>query len=64
MESFVVLVKQRMKERNTNASKLASKLGMSNPYLYDLIKGRRRWNETTIQKVANELGIEIQYKAS
>lgn len=62
MSKFVGLVKKIMNEKNINGNILAKKTGVSSVYIYDLLKGRRRWNESMIDKVCNILGIEIEFK--
>jgi len=54
---FRELVRQRLKEKNLTVLDLSDLTGLSVPYLYDLLRGRRRWNEDTIAKVCEALGI-------
>ena len=57
------IVKQKMKEKNLKVADLARLTDCSVPYCYDLLRGRRRWNEDTMSRFAEALGIEIVIKA-
>ncbi len=51
-----------MVEKNVKNSELARMVGHSPQYISDLLSGERRWNEDTISKVCNALGIGIKYE--
>ena len=57
--SFSETVKRILWERDMNPSELARKIGHSPQYVHDLIKGEKRWNEDTINKVCKALDLEI-----
>jgi len=58
---FTKTVKKKMKQNNLNGNDLARKTGYSVTYIYDLLAGHRRWNETTMVKVCKALGIKIDF---
>jgi predicted transcriptional regulator len=58
---FSDIVKNAMKLKNLKIVDLSRSSGIGYPYLADLIKGRRRWNENTINKVCNALGLKVIY---
>jgi transcriptional regulator with XRE-family HTH domain len=57
--NFSKVVKKLLKERDLTASDLARMIGYTPQYIHDLLAGNRRWNETTINKTCEALGIEI-----
>jgi transcriptional regulator with XRE-family HTH domain len=57
--NFSKAVKKFLKERDLTASDLARMIGYTPQYIHDLLAGNRRWNETTINKTCEALGIEI-----
>lgn len=42
-----------------NVSRFAAKAGMSNPYLNEILSGKRRLNETQLEKIANALDVPL-----
>lgn len=42
-----------------NMAKFAAVAGMSNPYLNEILNGKRRLNETQLEKIAKGLGVPI-----
>jgi len=58
---FSKVVKNQMDEANLKKSELARRTGYSYQYISDLLAGNRRWNETTITKVSEVLGIKIKF---
>ncbi len=58
---FTRVVNQRIAELAVRPSELARATGYSIQYICDLLAGRRRWNETTINKVSRALNIEISF---
>lgn len=58
---FSRTVRLRMAELRMTGSKLAKKTGYSAKHISDLLAGRRRWNETTIDRVCKILGIRVQF---
>jgi transcriptional regulator with XRE-family HTH domain len=59
--NFSRTVKQVMSRKNINASDLARKMGYSPQYISDLLACKKRWNETTMEKACDALGISIGY---
>lgn len=57
--NFSKTVKKILRERDLTASDLARMIGYTPQYIHDLLAGNRRWNETTINKTCEALGIEI-----
>jgi transcriptional regulator with XRE-family HTH domain len=51
-----------MNQQNINISELASKTGFSITYVSKLLRGDKRWNETTLQKTLDALDLEIEIK--
>ncbi len=49
---YEMLVKTRLREKKLTASHLADKLGISSPYLSDILRGNRQAND--IRKKINE----------
>lgn len=58
---FSRIVKQRMAELSVTNSELARRSGYSPQYISDLLSGDKRWNETTMNKVCEALGIEVRF---
>jgi transcriptional regulator with XRE-family HTH domain len=61
MNGFNELVRVALAQKDMNMTQLAKETGYSLMHISDLIKGNRRWNETSIQRVCDVLGIEIHY---
>lgn len=59
--SFTQAVRTKMAATGISASELARRSGYSQQYICDLLAGRRRWNESTMSKVCQVLGIRIQF---
>ncbi|NMP10591.1 helix-turn-helix domain-containing protein [Paenibacillus polymyxa] len=47
-------------EKGLNPSDLAHLVGCSPQYMHNLLNGSRRWNETTLRKACDALGLEIK----
>lgn len=64
MMDFSSIVKKELEVKKISVSDFAQKIGFSYQYVYDLLKGRgkRRWNENSINEACKALGIEIQFK--
>jgi predicted transcriptional regulator len=58
--NFSESIKQVLKSRGLNPSDLARMTGYTPQYMYDLLAGDRRWNETTMKKTCDALGLEIR----
>lgn len=48
--------------RGLKKSDLARLAGYSLTHISDLLRGERRWNEKSIEKVCTALGLEIRYQ--
>jgi transcriptional regulator with XRE-family HTH domain len=57
--NFSESIKRILKNKDLTASDLARMIGYTPQYIHDLLAGNRRWNETTINKTCEALGIEI-----
>ncbi|MEB3752526.1 helix-turn-helix transcriptional regulator [Geobacillus sp. FSL W8-0032] len=57
--NFSEVVRNVLEDKNLRISDLARMTGYTPQYMYDLLAGNRRWNETTINKTCEALGIEI-----
>lgn len=59
-----MIVSEQMKlvinQKGLNPSELAHLVGCSPQYMHSLLKGNRRWNETTLNKACEALGLEIK----
>lgn len=55
-------VKFAMAEQDINVSELANLTGFSTTYMSKLLRGERRWNETTLSKTLQALNLEIEIK--
>ncbi|MDT8901879.1 helix-turn-helix domain-containing protein [Anaeroselena agilis] len=62
--NFTKVVKTRMKELDINITALAGRMGYSINYISDLLKGDRRWNETTMAKACEVLKLEARFVPS
>lgn len=60
--NFSEIVKQVLKDKDLTPSDLARLTGYSPQYIHNLLKGGKRWNETTMAKTCKALGLEIQFK--
>lgn len=58
--NFSEAVKVAMSKTGIKRAELAKATGYSYQYILDLLAGERRWNEDSINKVCDALGIEIQ----
>jgi DNA-binding Xre family transcriptional regulator len=56
---FSSKVKSVLVEKEMNPSELARQVGYSPQYIHDLLKGDKRWNEETMSKVCDVLGLDI-----
>jgi predicted transcriptional regulator len=62
--NFSSAVNKVLKEKGLNPSELARMTGYTPQYMYDLLSGHRRWNETTINKVCDALGLKIKIESN
>jgi transcriptional regulator with XRE-family HTH domain len=59
---FSDVIKAAMKSKGLKIVDLSRLSGISYPYLADLIKGRRRWNEETINRACKALGLKLVFE--
>ena len=57
--NFTEPVKNEMRRKNTQTTQLAEMMGCSISYVSDLLCGRKRWNQDTINKACEALDLEI-----
>ncbi|KAF6576534.1 helix-turn-helix transcriptional regulator [Paenibacillus polymyxa] len=53
-------IKKAMDARGVTPTDVAKQTGYTPQYLHCLIDGSRRWNETTLSKTCDALGLEIK----
>lgn len=58
--NFTEVVLAALKKIGMRKTELARATGYSNQYIYDLLSGKRRWNEESINKVCSALGFKIE----
>lgn len=54
------IIKHALVDNDMNTSDLARKTGYSVMYMSNLLNGKRRWNEESMQKVCDVLELEIK----
>jgi transcriptional regulator with XRE-family HTH domain len=59
---FSDMIRSVLKQKGITITDLAKKMGYTVQYVSDLLKGDRRWNETTMNKACDVLSIEVAYK--
>jgi len=59
--NFSSIIKNKLKEKNIKATELAREVGYTPQYICDLLAGKRRWNETTMNKVCKALNIRVEF---
>ena len=57
--NFSAIAKQKLMEKNMKPSTLARQMNYSPQYVLDLLAGHRRWNETTMSRACEALGIRV-----
>lgn len=62
MMSFSNTIKHVLVDKDMNPSDLARKTGYSAQYIHNLLKGEKRWNEESMKKVCDVLGLELAVK--
>lgn len=61
MDQFLAIVRQQLIERNMTVRELAEKANMGYPYVYRLLKGEHSPTMDRAQKLADALGISLQF---
>ncbi|BFH60715.1 helix-turn-helix domain-containing protein [Paenibacillus azoreducens] len=59
--SFSKSIKKAMEDQGVTPSEVAKQTGYTPQYLHSLLDGNRRWNETTLSKACDALGLEIKF---
>lgn len=59
---FSKIVKKALSENGYRPADLARMTGYSAQYISDLLAGERRWNEDSINKTCEALGLIIKYE--
>ncbi len=59
---FTDSVRFAMDEQDINVSELACLTGFSTTYISKILRGEKRWNETTLSKTLKALNLEIEIK--
>jgi len=62
MRDFTSAIREAMDKKNITVAKIAKETGYSWQYIKDLLKQKRRWNEETMTKVSQVVGVEIHYR--
>ncbi|MGG3504731.1 helix-turn-helix transcriptional regulator [Paenibacillus lautus] len=57
--NFSDAVKIAMNRAGVTKQELSESTGYSYQHIYDLLAGKRRWNEETLQKVCDALGLDV-----
>lgn len=57
---FSRTIKHVLVDKGLKPSDLARMTGYSYQYILDVLKGKRRWNETMIEKVCDVLDLKIK----
>ncbi|WP_110933792.1 helix-turn-helix domain-containing protein [Paenibacillus bouchesdurhonensis] len=60
--NFTEAVKAVMNTKGINKADVARATGYSYQHIHDLIAGERRWNEDSINKVCDALGISVNFE--
>jgi len=60
--NFSDVVHKALKEKGMTSYALAKQMGYTPQYIHDLLNGNRRWNEITMAKACDVLGLEIEFK--
>lgn len=53
-------IRSRLQELGIRPIVVARKIGCSPQYLYELLRGEKRWNETMLQRVCDAIGLELE----
>lgn len=62
MNNFSDAVKNSLKTNKITVKELSKSTKISQSYIYDLINGKKRWNETVVKKISKQLGIAVEFK--
>jgi predicted transcriptional regulator len=62
MINFSRVFKRQLLLKNINVHELSKRTKLGERYLYQLMNGERRWNETYINKVCKALELEFEIK--
>jgi DNA-binding phage protein len=62
VKEFIRIIRQAMHIKNIKISQLSTKTKISEPHLYNLLNGNKRWNSDTLFLVCNALDIKIKFE--
>ncbi|WP_068786649.1 helix-turn-helix domain-containing protein [Paenibacillus phocaensis] len=57
--NFSNVIKHVLVDAGMKPSELARKTGYSAMYIHNLLNGQRRWNEESMKRVCDVLGLEL-----
>ncbi len=60
---FTTIIKDRMKENHVTPNVLAKEIGFTVQYIYKLLAGNKRWNETTMTRACSALNLKADFTA-
>ncbi|MEK4236499.1 helix-turn-helix domain-containing protein [Paenibacillus sp. FSL H7-0714] len=61
---FTSTVKNILSQNGMKNAELARQAGYSSQHIHDLLSGDRRWNEDSMNKVCDVLGIKVNYQTT
>lgn len=56
------VIKQELRRQQISVNKLSQATGYSQEYIYHLLRGKKRWNETVLSKVCQALNLQLEIK--
>ena len=61
---FTTIVKNILSQNGMKNAELARQTGYSSQHIHDLLSGDRRWNEDSMNKVCDALGIKVNFQTA
>lgn len=61
--NFSESIRKELKVKDLTPSDLARMTGYTPQYIHEILSGKKRWNETTITRACEALGLEIKLKS-
>lgn len=62
--NFSKIVKEALNQKGWTITQLAKEMGYCVQHVSDLLSGERRWNETTMSRACEVLGIQVVFSVS
>lgn len=62
--NFSKIVKKALSQKGWTITRLAKEMGYCVQHVSDLLSGERRWNETTMSRACEVLGIQVVFSVS